>query len=198
MRNPILRNMILVALFAGLTAVVAQYRFFLPGLPNVPVTLQVLVVFLAGGLLGPLWGAATMGIYVLLGAVGLPVYAGGNAGLGVLLGLTGGYLWSYPLAACLIGLVAPARKAPPLWRTVLAMAAGLAVIYAGGGGWAVLVGGKTVGAVLSGFVLPFVPFDMGKLALGASLSTAVNRALVAQGYWARRCADRYADRHTGR
>jgi len=182
-RNPNLRNMILAALFAALTAVVAQYRFFLPGVPNVPVTLQVLVVFLAGGLLGPAWGAAAMGLYVLLGAIGLPVFAGGKAGFQVVLGPTGGYLISYPLAAAVIGLLAPAYGAPRLWRTGLAMAAGLGVIYLGGGGWAVLVGGNALGAVVSGWVLPFVPMDLAKLALAAPLATAVNRALVAQGYW---------------
>jgi biotin transport system substrate-specific component len=188
MRNPRLRNLILAALFAALTAVVAQYKFFLPGVPGVPVTLQVLVVFLAGGLLGPVAGAVAMLLYVLLGAVGLPVYAGGASGMQVLLGPTGGYLFSYPLAAAVIGLLAPAYRAPRLWRTGAAMLAGLIIIYAGGAGWAVLLGGKAFAAVLNGWVLPFVPFDIAKLALATSLATAVNRALVAQGYWGRQAA----------
>ena len=188
MRHPFLRQMILAGLFAALMAVVAQFKFFLPGVPNVPVTLQVLVVFLAGGLLGPWWGAVAMGVYVLLGAVGLPVYAGGASGLQVLLGLTGGYLWSYPAAALVIGLLAPAHRAPRLWQATLAMLAGLAVIYAGGAAWAILLGGKAFAVVLNGWVLPFVPFDLVKLVLAASLSAAINRALAAQGYWARRTA----------
>lgn len=188
MRNPNLRNMILAGLFAALTAVVAQFKFFLPGVPNVPVTLQVLVVFLAGGLLGPAWGAAAMGLYVLLGAVGLPVYAGGASGLNVLLGPTGGYLWSYPLAAFVVGTIAPAHRAPAGLRTAGGMLAGLAIIYLGGAGWAVVLGGKAFAAVLSGWVVPFIPFDLVKLAFAAAVSTAVNRALVAQGYWNRSAA----------
>lgn len=188
MRNPNLRNMILAGLFAALTAVVAQFKFFLPGVPNVPVTLQVLMVFLAGGMLGPVWGAAAMGIYVALGAAGLPVFAGGASGFQVLLGVTGGYLWSYPVAACVVGLIAPAYRAPGWLPTCLAMLAGLAIIYAGGGGWAILLGGKTFAVVLSGWVLPFVPFDLVKLLLAATVSRAVNRALVAQGYWQGRAA----------
>ena len=62
-------------------------------------------VFLAGILLGPLWGAGAMGLYLIAGAVGAPVFAMGSAGLGVLLGPTGGYLLSYPIAAAVVGLI---------------------------------------------------------------------------------------------
>lgn len=183
MRSPRLRKMVLAALLAALISVVAPFRFFLPGVPNVPVTLQVVVVLLAGGLLGPAWGAISMLIYLFLGAVGLPVFAGGNAGLQVLVGLTGGYLWSYPVAAFIAGLIAPAQKAPGIWRTGLAMLVGLLIIYVGGGGWAVLIGGKTLGVVMSGWVLPFVPLDLVKVAVAAAGATAVNRALARLGYW---------------
>lgn len=183
MRNPRLRNLVLTALMAALIAVVAPYRFFLPGVPNVPVTMQVLVVLLAGGLLGPAWGAVSMLLYLLLGAIGLPVFAGGTGGLQVLIGLTGGYLWSYPLAAALVGLLAPAHRSPGLVRTGLAMLLGLVVIYLGGGGWAVLIGGKALAVVVSGWVLPFIPFDLVKLGVAAAAASAINRALVRQGFY---------------
>lgn len=186
MRNPNLRNMILAALFAALTAVVAQYPFYLPGVPSVPVTLQVLIVFLAGGLLGPIWGATAMAIYVGMGAVGLPVFAGLRGGFHVLMGPTGGYLWSYPIAAAVVGWLAPARWAPGMVRTGLAMLASLTVIYAGGAGWAILVGGNALGVVVTGWVLPFVPFDLVKLLVAMTLTVRVNRALVSMGYWERR------------
>lgn len=188
MRNQFLRNAILAALFAALTGVVAQIRFFLPGVTAVPVTLQVLAVFLAGGLLGPIWGGTSMLLYLLLGTIGLPVFAGGAGGIGVLLGPTGGYLLSYSVAAWLIGLLAPARRVPSFWRSALAMAAGLAVIYLGGAGWAVAIGGNGMAAVVSGWILPFVPLDLAKAGLGAALCAGVNRALAAQGYWAERSA----------
>lgn len=175
--------MILAALFAALIAAVAPYRFYLPGVPTVPVTMQVLIVLLAGGLLGPLWGAISLLIYLLLGAAGLGVFAGGTGGLAVLLGPTGGYLFSYPLAAAIVGMIAPARKAPSILRTGLAMLPALALIYLGGAGWAVLVGGKALGVVMSGWVLPFIPFDLVKLALAAYGSAAVNRSLVRQGFY---------------
>lgn len=183
MRNYTLRSMLLAALLAALTAVVAQYRFFLPGLPTVPVTLQVLAVLLAGGLLGPVWGFAALGLYVLLGAVGLPVFAGFNSGLGVLLGPTGGYLWSYPFAALAVGLIAPPHRRPGMSLTVSGMLLGLLIIYAGGAGWAILLGGKAVADVMKVWVLPFVPFDLVKLVIAATVSMGVNRALAAQSYW---------------
>lgn len=173
--------MALAAVMAALIAAVAPVRLFLPGLPAVPVTLQVLVVLLAGGLLRPAWGAASMGLYLLLGAAGLPVFAGGNAGLHVLVGPTAGYLLSYPLAAALVGALAPVDVRSSPLRIAGAMLAGLVVIYAGGSGWAWLVGGKGLTAVLTGWVLPFVPFDLGKVAVAALGAAAVRRALVRAG-----------------
>lgn len=178
-RNPNLRNMILAALMAALISVAAQLSFPIPFSP-VPLTLQVLVVLLAGGLLGPSWGAVAMGLYLLLGVAGLPVFARGGHGLASLLGPTGGYLMSYPIAAAAVGLLAPPGKAPGVLRTGAAMLVGLLLIYLGGGGWAVLWGGQAMAAVVSGWVLPFVPLDLAKLAVAAVLSRSVNRALSGQ------------------
>ena len=178
-RNVNLRKMILAALMAALISVAAQLSFPLPFSP-VPLTLQVLVVLLAGGLLGPTWGGAAMLLYLLLGVVGLPVFSRGGHGLASLLGPTGGYLMSYPIAAAAVGLLAPPSRAPGLLRTGAAMLAGLVLIYLGGGGWAVVWGGQAMAAVVYGWVLPFVPLDLVKLALATVLSRSVNRALAGQ------------------
>jgi biotin transport system substrate-specific component len=183
MRNPRLRNLILAALLAALMALVAPLRFFLPGLPTVPVTLATFVVFLAGGLLGPYWGAASMALYLLLGAAGLPVFAGGMGGLQVLLGMTGGYLWAYPLGAALTGALAPAWRGPGVFRTGLAMVLGMVLIHLGGAGWAMLVGGKGLAVVVTGWILPFIPVDLAKAGVAASIASAINRALLHQGFY---------------
>jgi biotin transport system substrate-specific component len=74
----------------------------------VPFTLQVLALILSGLLLGPRYGALAQAVYVLVGAVGVPVFSEFSGGLGVILGPTGGYLLSYPVAAAVAGLGHPA------------------------------------------------------------------------------------------
>src|ERR687897_3048574 len=110
------------ALMAAVTAVAAQIAVPLPFSP-VPFTLQVLAVILSGLLLGPRYGALAQAIYLLIGAVGVPVFAQFKGGLGVLLGPTGGYLLSYPIAAAVAGFAAyAARNAArrlALWTSVL-------------------------------------------------------------------------------
>ncbi|EKP94299.1 biotin transporter BioY [Thermaerobacter subterraneus] len=99
-----LRPLVLAGLMAGLTAVLSYLRIPLPFTP-VPITGQTLGVMLSGLLLGPRWGFAAQLAYLLLGVAGVPVFAGGAAGLAVVLGPTGGFLLSYPLAAGLTGLL---------------------------------------------------------------------------------------------
>jgi biotin transport system substrate-specific component len=129
-------NLVRAALFAALMGAFAFVSFPNPLNPAIPVTLQVLGVFLAGIFLGPVWGGFAMGLYLLAGAVGAPVFAGGSAGIGVLVGPTGGYLVSYPVAAALVGGVShgtdglTAPDAVGLPRLVGGMVAGTAVIYA--------------------------------------------------------------------
>src|SRR5919112_6700852 len=129
-------------LMAAVTAVAAQLAIPLPFSP-VPFTLQVLAVILSGLLLGSRYGALAQAIYLLIGAVGVPVFAQFTGGLGVVLGPTGGYLLSYPIAAAVAGLAANAARSDSrrraLWTSLLWGCAGLAVIYAFGVTWLVVV-----------------------------------------------------------
>ncbi|HEY8414718.1 MAG TPA: biotin transporter BioY, partial [Thermaerobacter sp.] len=162
------RQLILAALFAGLTASLAYVRIPLPFTP-VPITGQTFGVMLSGLLLGPRWGAVAQAVYVLLGVVGLPVFAGGQAGPGVLLGPTGGYLVSYPLAAAVTGAIAGQRRVPGFARTLLAcVAGGIAVVYALGVPWFVAWSGMAWREALVAAALPFLPGDLAK-ALAAAL-----------------------------
>ena len=110
--NPSLafKMLIFAALFAALTAAVAPFKIPLPFTP-VPITLQTLAVLLSGAMLGPLYGTISMALYLIVGALGLPVFAGGASGIGSLLGPSGGYLLSYPLAAFVIGMLMKGKKA---------------------------------------------------------------------------------------
>jgi len=131
------RNLARAALFAALVGAFAYVTFPNPVSP-VSVTLQVLGVFLAGIYLGPLWGAFSLGLYLVAGALGAPVFQGGSAGFGALVSQSGGYLLSYPVAAALVGAIVHGGQTPGdlrtvgLARLVGAMTLGTVVIYAAG------------------------------------------------------------------
>lgn len=164
-------NIARAALFAALVAGFSYVSFPNPLAPAIPVTLQIVGVFLAGIMLGPVWGTGALGLYLAAGAIGVPVFAGGSAGLGYLIGnYTLGYLWSYPVAAGLIGLIVhrgtDLRDYTEVGIPLLvgAMVAGTVIIYAMGTvGFAVV---QDVGLVESFTVsaLAFVPFETVKIA----------------------------------
>jgi biotin transport system substrate-specific component len=121
-----LRRMVYAAMFGSLTAIGS---FIVIPLQPLPMTLQTLFTGLAGVLLGGYTGALSQIIYVLLGIIGLPVFAGGKAGFGTLLGPTGGYLIGFIVGAYVIGKIVEARRETGLAWIVLALVAGNLVIY---------------------------------------------------------------------
>jgi len=150
--------------FAVLTGVGAAIELKLPGNP-VPITAQTMVVSLAGVLLGPWLGAASQALYLLVGALGAPVFAGGAFGLGWLFGPTGGYLLAFPLAAAVTGwLAGPATRKGllPALRLLVAIAVGTVVIFAGGTAQLAWYTGDASGAFRLG-VLPFLAGDALKI-----------------------------------
>ncbi|WP_336134975.1 biotin transporter BioY [Natronomonas amylolytica] len=172
--DEVARNVAQAAVFAALIGAFAYVAIPYP-LSPAPVTLQVLGVFLAGLLLGPVWGAAALVLYLVAGALGAPVFAQGSAGLGVLVGPTGGYIFSYPLAAAAVGYVAHggfefrslAESSVP--RLVGGMAAGTLVIYGIGVPFMWWNLDMTVTtAIVSGAVV-FVPAEAAKMAAAIGL-----------------------------
>lgn len=163
-------NVARAALFAALVGAFAYVSFPIP-VTSIPVTLQVLGVFLAGILLGPVWGGAAMVLYLAAGAAGAPVFSGGSAGLGILLGgeASFGYLWSYPVAAVLIGAITHRGielrdlDEVPVARLVVGMAAGTVVIYTLGAVGGILIGDIGVATAMAQYVLPFIPGEILKL-----------------------------------
>lgn len=168
-----LKPLVFAALFAALLAAVAPFKIPL-GFTPVPITLQTLVVLLSGAMLGPYYGALSMILYVAVGALGLPVFAGGGSGIGALLGPTGGYLFSYFIAAFAIGKILQIRKSPKYFDYVLAMIAGTIIIYALGAGWGMVVTGLGIAAIMIGWVLPFIIGDTIKLLIAAYIANKVD------------------------
>ena len=169
------RRLVFCALFTALIAVFSQLQ--LPIGP-VPVSLATLGVMLCGLLLGWRFGALAVGAYILLGAVGVPVFAGFRGGIGVIAGPTGGFLIGYmPLAAiCGLGMLFAAKK---LWIRAVSLTAlciaGTAVLYAIGTAWFCAVTGSTLTAAIAVCVLPFLPGDALKIAACIILTLSLKR-----------------------
>jgi biotin transport system substrate-specific component len=161
-RGPLVRmhRLVWTALLAACIAVGAWLQ--LPIGP-VPITLQPLFVFLAGYLLGPGGGAAAVALYVAAGVLGLPVFAGGALGIGVLLGPTGGYLVGLIGAAAMTGLAAPAGRPLGWARGLIFGALAVAVNYAVGAARLAQVLDLGVRQAVVVGVAPFVAFDVVKV-----------------------------------
>ena len=163
-----------------LTAVAAQISFPLPFTP-VPFTLTPMVVLLGGVVLGSRLGMASQVLYLLLGIAGLPVFAPSPIlppGLLRLLGPTGGYLMSYPFAAFVTGALAERAFDRRYLSSVLAMAAGLGIIFAFGVTWLALLArpaGAGFGEALRTGFYPFFPADLIKICVAAAIMPAVWR-----------------------
>jgi biotin transport system substrate-specific component len=160
--------------FAAALAAASQVAFPLPWTP-VPITLQPLLVVLAGFWLGPRAGAASMALYLAAGAAGLPVFAPiGAPGIARLLGPTGGYLIAYPVAAFAAGWLL--TGATTFVARFGAAAAGIALIYLGGVAQLAILTGSLGGAVTMG-ILPFLALDLVKaLAAAVIAPRKVHRA----------------------
>ena len=168
------RNMALCGLF---TAVLAVCAWLSIPLGDLVISLQTFGIFLTLGLLGGKRGSIAIFVYLLLGAVGAPIFSGFRGGLGALLGTTGGYLFGFMLTGICYWLIT-AIKDTPLTR-LLAMVLGLLLCYGCGSYWYMCqylaAGGVTLGAVLLKCVLPYLLPDCVKLALAWFLTGKLKR-----------------------
>ncbi len=172
------RNLILSGLFAAIVALLAQLSIPLPFSP-VPLTGQTFGVFLAGSILGARWSALSFFVYILLGAVGLPVFHNFQGGLHIVLGPTGGYLWGFILGGYLLGKIG--QRGDSYINMAAGMLICLMVIYTTGVMWLSFVSGLPISQALLIGVLPFIPLDLIKLAAAAALGLQVRRRLRGAG-----------------
>jgi biotin transport system substrate-specific component len=171
LENPGKVNSALLALnFALLTAIGAKVRVYTPFTP-VPFTLQTAFVLSAGMYLGRRWGVVSMCIYLLLGVVGLPIFAGDAAGLSYFLGYTGGYLLGFLVAPYITAWVSR-RMRMSTAGCYLASLAGTLVILALGTVWLAVLMGNVWTAICAGF-LPFVLWEACKALVPTLLAKSV-------------------------
>jgi biotin transport system substrate-specific component len=143
----------------------------------VPISLATFGVILSAYVLGPKFGALSVGVYIILGALGLPVFAGASGGIGKIIGATGGYLVAYLALAFFTGLFV--KKFPdkiPLH--VVGALIGTMVLYALGTAWFIFLTKYTLGKALAVCVLPFLPGDAIKVAAAVSMGAVLRKKLV--------------------
>ena len=167
---PSLRGMAYASMFGALTAAGA---FMMIPLPPVPITMQDFFVSLAGALLGGYLGAMSQVVYILLGVIGLPVFAGGKAGFGVLLGPTGGYLIGFVVGAYVIGRMTAGKDRPGFWRLIAAMTVGHLFLYALGIVQLMVVAKLTLAKALAVGLLPTIPGGILKIVMAAMICLKV-------------------------
>ena len=169
--------LVMTAVMAAVISAVAP--FALPIGP-IPITLGTLVMYLAGYVLGGKRAGVAVLVYVLLGAVGVPVFNGFTGGLGVVAGPTGGYIVGFIPMAFLSGLVAerfPNNRVLQFAGMVFATA----VLYALGTAWFCVQAGKSLAAALSVCVFPFIPGDLAKMAVAMLFGPVLRERLVRAG-----------------
>jgi biotin transport system substrate-specific component len=162
------RDAALVVAATALTALCAQISFYLPGNP-VPVTGQTFAVLLTGAALGANRGAAAMLLYVLIGMVGLPVYADGKHGMDIITGASGGYLVGFLVAGWVVGRLAEARLDRRPVTALPLFLVGSAIIYVIGVPWLAVSAHQSLGWAISNGFTDFIPGDLVKAAAAAAV-----------------------------
>lgn len=163
----------LSALFAAFIAVCSQIQI---PLPMIPINLALFAVYTAGAVLGVKYGTLSVAVYVLLGMVGVPVFANFKGGFGILFGKTGGYILGYVLAAVVVGALYEKCK-DSFWKICLVMTLGLFLCYTFGSLWFMYISKTGLWATLGYCVLPFLPGDAVKIVLSALVSKKLKKSI---------------------
>lgn len=166
-----LRKTVYTALFAAL---IAAGAFIAIPIGPVPIVLQNLFVLLAGLILGRRWGGYSVALYLLMGGLGFPVFAGGTGGIGRLFGPTGGYLFGFLPAVFATALISE-RLNKTRMGDGLALTFGTAIVYGTGVPWLKLVTGMAWDKAFIVGVYPFIPGDMVKIGVAIFAAQLIRR-----------------------
>lgn len=167
------RKMVTTALFAAVLCVLAPLTI---PLEPVPLSLATFAVYLMGAVLDWRQAAAAVCVYILLGAVGAPVFSNFTGGAHKLLGVTGGFIFGY-LPCAVITAVLSRRFGARRWRYPLAMLCGTAALYLCGTAWFIAAAKSALKAALMACVVPFLPGDAVKIILACALAPALKKRL---------------------
>ena len=168
------RRMVLCAMFTALVAVCSQIAVPMPW--GVPINLALFAVYMAGTMLGPVWGTASQIVFIALAAIGVPVLANFSGGIDKFVGPTGGFLISFPIMAYIIGLGVEHRDAFK-GAFPVAVVVGTVVNYIVGVILFVIVAHSTVSVAVSACVLPFIPTAIIKAVLACVLGLNIRKRI---------------------
>ncbi len=169
------RDLTLAGMFAAVLTVISQISIPMPS--GVPLTIQVFGVALVGSVLGWKLGTCSVLVYILLGMVGLPVFSNFHGGFGVLTGVTGGYIWSWPIMSMLCGIRPGSNHRTVNFALRISLALiGLCIVeIVGGLQWAYLAGSMPLKAIFFYSVTAFVPKDILLTILAVLLSNRIRK-----------------------
>ncbi len=169
------RSMVFTAIMAALLCIAAPFSIPVPS--AVPLSLASFVVCLIGALLGKKKGCAAVGVYILLGMIGLPVFSGFMGGFAHVVGVTGGYIIGYIPCVFLTGLFTE-LSGGKLRGMVAGMTLGTLALYILGTAWFMLFTDSELTAALAGCVMPFLPSDVLKIVAASALAVPLRNRLL--------------------
>jgi biotin transport system substrate-specific component len=169
------KDLVLTAMFTAIICVMAQIS--IPIQP-IPFTFALLAIFLTGALLSPRYAFMAVLVYLLLGAFGVPVFAGMKGGLAHLTGYTGGYLAAYPIMAFITSMSYKICKKHKVIGLATGMLLSLTICYLIGTTWFTHVAGTTFMAALATCVFPYIAFDLLKIVLAISFSLVIRKTAL--------------------
>lgn len=169
-----IKEMSVIAIFTALTAVMAQISIPLPFSP-VPITFQLFAIFLSSFILESKLATASQIIYVMLGAIGIPVFANFSGGLHSIVGPTGGFIISFPITAFIASKVSENKKS--LFVLILGLIASLMVCYSMGVIQLSFITKISISKSIMIAVVPFIPLDVIKICLAYVLGIRIKSSL---------------------
>lgn len=171
------RGMVFMAIFAAIICVAAPFSV---QVGPIPITLATFAIYLAGAILGGKRGMIAVIVYIMLGAVGLPVFSNFNGGFTALLGPTGGYIIGYIPLVFLTGIFAEMnykKRRTMIFGMIFGMFLGTVALYTFGTAWFMIMTSSSLGRALALCALPFIPGDALKIVCVSAIAMPIKSKL---------------------
>lgn len=167
-------NYALCALFTAFIAICSQIAIHIG---DIPISLSMLAIYITGMVLGAKYGVISVIVYILLGAVGIPVFAGGKGGAAVILGPTGGFIIGYIFCVMIVGWFNGKKEKNKIY-SIISMILGLISCYVLGMGWYSIISEVPIKLALKYCVIPFIPGDIIKIIIAVIVYDIIHKRVL--------------------